>query len=159
MPLSPELPPWVLPALVALLGLLLGSWLARFRVRLRVAKSRRVGRHGEQVARRLLRKAGFRVVAEQRTLRGTVLVDGDPVEYTVRVDAIVERDGECFVAEFKAGAQTASVSARATRRQLLEYAWLGGCDAVVLVDVVERQVRRVHFPQPRSRGIELGDYA
>jgi hypothetical protein len=145
MPTELAVPPWLLPALLVLSGLLVGVWLARLRVRLRVARSRRMGDRGERRARKLLRRAGYRIVDEQVTYRGRVVVDGEGVEFWVRVDAVVERDGETLVAEFKGGPQAGSVGTRATRRQLLEYAWLSESQGVVLVDTTAGRVQRVSF--------------
>jgi hypothetical protein len=141
----PMLPPWVVPALLVLLGLLVGVWVARWRVRWRVARSRRLGDRGEKRARKLLRRAGYRIVDEQVTYRGRVSVDDEEVEFWVRVDAVVEREGVRYVAEFKGGAEAGSISTRATRRQLLEYAWLSEADGVVLVDTAAGRVRHVRF--------------
>lgn len=155
MPALPTLPPWLLPALLVLLGLSIGVWLARLRVRLRVARSRRMGERGERRARKLLRRAGYRIVDEQVTHRGRVMVDARAVEFWVRVDAVVERDGETLVAEFKGGPQAGSVGTRATRRQLLEYAWLSASDGVVLVDTTAGRVHRVSFEGLESRPVGL----
>lgn len=141
-----ELPPaWLVPALLACLGTLLGTWVAQLRVRWRVARSRRMGVRGEKRARRLLRRAGYRVVEEQVTLQGRVLLDDEVLPFWVRVDAVVEREGERFVAEFKGGPEAGSVTNRATRRQLLEYAWLSEADGLLLVDTTAGKVYRVQF--------------
>lgn len=145
MPAAFTPPPWLVPALLVLVGLLVGVWLARLRVRLRVARSRRMGERGEKRARKLLRRAGYRILDEQVTYRGRVLLDDAPVEYWVRVDAVVERDGQRYVAEFKGGPQAGSVATRATRRQLLEYAWLSDADGILLVDTTAGRVHHVRF--------------
>lgn len=150
-----ETPTWALPALIGLLGLLVGLWLARLGVRRRTAKSRRVGDRGERRALELLERHGYRVVETQHTMRGYIEVDGEALSYSVRADAIVERDGERFIAEFKGGAQSASPSNRSTRRQLLEYAYLYGCDTVLLVDANAGDVLQVAFAGIAGDGMQL----
>ncbi|MHC4861931.1 MAG: hypothetical protein ACYTDY_17765, partial [Planctomycetota bacterium] len=103
-------------------GLLLGARFVQWRVRRRLARHRRVGRTGERTALRLLDRAGYRLLATEVAATGEVVVDGEPREFLVRADALVRRRRRRYVAEFKGGAESASIANRATRRQLLEYA-------------------------------------
>jgi len=132
--------------MVAAAGVALGLLWSRWRIVRRAARSRRVGRRAERRARRVLRAAGYRVVATQPTATVTVVVDGCPLSFTVRGDLLVRRRRKLFLAEIKGGAGGSSVSNRATRRQLLEYACAFSVDGVLLVDMHERAVRRVAFP-------------
>ena len=50
------------------------------------------------------------------------------------------------VAEFKGGAGSSSVTNRATRRQVLEYAVLFDVDGVLLVDADTGTIHEVEFP-------------
>ena len=133
------------------MGLLLGAWLVRFRIRRRTARCRRLGRAGEKEALRLLARAGFRVIDTEVGATGQVVVDGEPHEYTVRADALVRRRFRRYVAEFKGGAEAASIANRATRRQLLEYASVFDVHGVLLVDATEGRIHRVRFPGLRRR--------
>ena len=145
--------PLLLEGLLALLvltsGFYLGLRLARWILARRAARTRRVGRQGGRRALALLEAAGFRVLDTEVTRRGLLELDGQPVEYHVRVDAIVERKRRRYVAEFKGGADVARVGHRRTRRQLLEYAHLFGVDAVVLVDAERGAIHQVRFPPTR----------
>jgi hypothetical protein len=73
-------------------------------------------------------------------------VDGEIREYVVRADALVKRKRRTCVAEFKGGAGSSSVTNRATRRQLLEYAVLFDVDGVLLVDADTGHIHEVEFP-------------
>lgn len=140
-------------AIHALLGLLLlvtGVWvgirLARWVLRRRVARSRRVGARGAARALRLLEAAGWRILEREVAARGVVRVDGVELEYVVRADALVRRRRRTYVAEFKGGAGSSRITSRATRRQLLEYAVLFDADGVLLVDADAGRVHEVEFP-------------
>jgi hypothetical protein len=140
---------WLEPALAAALllaGVLLGAAAVRWRARRRIGRHRRQGREGEVRALRLLRRAGYRVLDTEVAAEGRVRVDGRPVEYRVRADAIVRRGFRRYVAEFKGGPESAAVTNRATRRQLLEYALLFDVSGVLLVDAPGRRIQRIEFP-------------
>ena len=97
-------------------------------------------------ALKLLRQQRWRVVSTEVTQRAVLEVDGDHVPYLVRADAVVERKGRRYVAEFKHGAEASRPETRAARRQLLEYALLFGVDGVVLVDAHAGRIALVRFP-------------
>jgi Holliday junction resolvase-like predicted endonuclease len=141
--------PWLL-VLGVLLVLAVGFWVgiraARWVLRHRVDRTRTVGRRGEAKALKLLARAGYRVLERQVTARGLVAVDGEPLAYVVRADALAKRKGRRYVAEFKAGAGSATIAHRDTRRQVLEYAVLFDVDGVLLVDADSGAVHEIHFP-------------
>ncbi|MCP5071054.1 MAG: hypothetical protein GY946_31205 [bacterium] len=140
--------PWVLP-LMLLLMVAAGTWmglrLTRGVTNRRVARSRSLGRVGRDRALRLLRRGGYSVLEEEVTGEGTVLIDGVPEDFLVRADALVRRKRQVFVAEFKNGPEASRVSTRATRRQLLEYAWVFDVDGVLLVDAESGAIQHVVF--------------
>ena len=131
----------VLAALVAL-GARLSRW---WRAHL-LGDRRRRGARAERKAFALLERHGYRIVRAQETAVGFVVVDGDELTFDLRADAIVEKDGERLVAEVKSGGD-ADVTARSTRRQLLEYAYTYGLDGVLLVDMEAERIVRVEFPR------------
>lgn len=132
----------VLGVLVLLL-LLLFRLVSR-QMKRRVRDHARVGRRAESEGYRLLERRGFKLVERQALAEVVVEVDGEAQVFTVRADALVEREGRRFVAEIKSG-ESATVTSRATRRQLLEYAFAFGVDEVLLVDPGEGRVSRVRF--------------
>jgi hypothetical protein len=138
--------------LAGLLLVLVGLELARGWRRLGLARGRRRGGRAEARARALLERHGYALVAVQETAVGFIRVDGETRTYDLRADAIVVKDGERLVAEVKTGA-AALLENRATRRQLLEYAYAFGLDGVLLVDMAAGRIHRVEFPGlARGRG-------
>ncbi len=92
-----------------------------------------------------MRRAGYRIEAEQVSGRVRVRVDGKWEEFTVRADAMVRRRRRRYVVEIKAGQANASVADRATRRQLLEYTRVFDVDGALLVDVPGERISRIEF--------------
>ena len=141
--------PWVLP-LTLLLMVAVGVWaglrLTRGVTNRRVARSRALGATGHAHALRLLRRAGYELLEQEVTGEGVVVVDGEPHSFHVRADALVQRRRRLYVAEFKNGPEASRVSTRATRRQLLEYAWVFDVDGVLLVDAEVGLIQDVQFP-------------
>jgi len=111
-----------------------------------MARSRRTGRKAERAAVRLLRRAGYRVVEEQPTARVQVEIDGRAESFLVRGDLLVRRRRRTYLAEIKGGEDSASVAHRGTRRQLLEYAAAFPVDGILLIQVKDRRIQRVVFP-------------
>jgi hypothetical protein len=116
------------------------AWLA-----LLLARRRRRGARGETGALGLLARNGYAIIARRERAVGRLVVDGEELEFDLEADAIVEKHGRRLVAEVKTGA-SAAVKNRATRRQLLEYAWVYGLDGVLLVDMAEDRIIEVGFP-------------
>ena len=132
---------------LVLLGIWLGGKIAAWRVRRRIARSRRLGKRGESKAIKLLERAGYRIESEQTASQLEVEVDGEAKSYLVRADFIVSRGGKRYVAETKGGETSASIGTAATRRQLLEYTLAFDTDGVLLVDAARGAVHPVRFPQ------------
>ena len=105
---------------------------------------RRRGRIGENRAIRLLKKGGYNIIQSQVPLSGNIHIDNRPSSFNVRVDYLVERDGQKYLAEVKTGL-AAQASNPATRRQLLEYATIGKTDKIVLVDSTLGTVKTIRF--------------
>src|SRR3954464_11462943 len=77
-------------------------WIGASRTRpLRAQAARAL--EGEARAERLLRGAGFTILARQAAHRWFVRVDGDPVSIDLRADYIVQFGARRFVAEVKTG--------------------------------------------------------
>jgi hypothetical protein len=137
----------------ALVALVLGRWLRAWRGSRRAkVRAARAGA-GEDGAARLLRAAGFTIVATQARTWWSPRVDGEPQEMELRADYLVEADGELLVAEVKTGDEAPRLSTAATRRQLLEYHvafWAAyGAEGVLLVCPEHGTIHRVEFPLPR----------
>ncbi len=142
------LPQWLL-ALLAALALALGAWLAlrarRSWKRWLLLRRMRRARNSERGARAWLEANGFRILEEQSTRAAQFVVDGTTQPFIVRADYLVERDGVRAVVEVKTGA-VADPANRATRRQVLEYAWVYDVDAVYLFDADAGRLLAIRVP-------------
>ena len=105
---------------------------------------RRRGRDGEEVALKLLQKNGYEIIQSQLPLSGHCMVDDQLLDFDVRVDYLVERDGRKYLAEVKTG-DAANPKNIATRRQLYEYASLSHSETVLLVDATSKRVMAISF--------------
>lgn len=141
--------PWLV-LIGVLTGLLFWAFFGWWRATTRMARGnrarQRVARKGESDAERLLESQGFTVLDRQLAHRWTLEVDGEDREVLCRVDLLVEKDGEVFVADVKTGDQAPRPHQPATRRQLLEYLLAFEADGALVVDMRRRQVRSVSFP-------------
>jgi hypothetical protein len=132
-------------SVVALLVALL--WRARARWS---RASRRRNHHaleGEREAEDLLTARGFRVLDRQAAYTSTMWVDGEPVDFGIRVDLVVEKRGRTFIAEVKTGERAPNPAWGPTRRQLREYATLLPDHGLLLVDVEAGDVLSIHFDE------------
>ena len=134
-------------ALVVLLSLML-SWSLRRAGGASRARNYRAIR-GEEEAEDLLALHGFRVIDRQVREKSLVWLDGEPLDFEVRVDLVVERDQQQYVAEVKTGSLAPSPGYPPTRRQLREYARVFDDCGILLVDVQAGQVTEVSFEEPR----------
>ncbi len=139
---------------VAIAAAVLALWLAalvrRWRGSLRAKRRAARAGAGEEAAAVLLADAGFTIVERQARVAWAPLVDGEPLFMELRVDYLVEANGELLVAEVKTGDEAPSLETAATRRQLLEYHVAFAADGVLLVCPERRSIHRVVFPQRRS---------
>ncbi len=105
----------------------------------------------------MLARAGFRIVGRQVRAWWSPTIDGEPCETELRVDYLVEAEGEVLVAEVKTGEQAPRLSTAATRRQLLEYSIAFGANGVLLVCPERDAISRVEFPLTGSTRRADGD--
>jgi Holliday junction resolvase len=119
-------------------------WLGRRRQRWRGRRGALRGHAAQREAASLLREQGYQVRAEEQQLGGQLEVDGERVDYDVRVDYVVARGGRTYAVEVKSGKASSPRSAQ-TRRQLREYAALADVDGLLLVDMQRRRVHELRF--------------
>jgi len=105
---------------------------------------RKRGRKGEKTSINLLKKNGYKILDEQIKLNGYFYIDGELNEFDLRPDLLVEKDGIQYIAEIKTG-EVANPSNRNTRRQLHEYSYYSNQDIVLLVDPIERSIKKLSF--------------
>jgi Holliday junction resolvase-like predicted endonuclease len=129
-----------------LLGALLSIWLARSWRRARMRQRFRKARAGELAAEQLLKKRGFRILADQVRRREHMFVNGERLEYEVRADLLVSKWWRTYVVEVKTGKSAPDPRKGATRRQLREYAALYDADGLLLADMTAGQLHEIRFP-------------
>ena len=105
---------------------------------------KRKGRKGEGIAVKLLNKAGYEILDEQVSFPGFLFENNNKVEYLVKPDFLVEKDGEKYIAEVKTGA-SALIQNRNTRRQILEYSHLNQNKTVLLIDIESKKIKKIDF--------------
>lgn len=139
-------------------GLAFFAWLvlrARRYLELRRFRRRmRRGAQGQREAVDFLQRRGFEILAEEHELHGVLEVDGEPLDYAVRVDFLVRKGRRLHGVEVKTGEKATNPLHRPTRRQLLEYSHLLDVDGLYLLDMDAPRLMRVRFcdAQPRRRG-------
>jgi len=136
----------IIVGLVALVFVLVGL-LSKARGRAGVASRRRNARaqRGEAGAEALVAAHGYRICGRQVGYTGTVWVDGAPVDFGIRVDLLLERDGIPYIAEVKTGDLAPDPRHGPTRRQLREYAALLPDHGVLLVDAEAGSIQEIEF--------------
>lgn len=130
---------------VALAVALVGWWRAHTRMRRGNARRHRAAMHGEDRADAVLEAYGFTVLEHQVTARFLLVIDGEEVWVDNRVDRLVERDGQLYVADVKTGDRARDPTTPATRRQLLEYLLVHEADGALVVDMEAEVVVEVGF--------------
>tara|TARA_S200000501_G_C20622686_1_gene655346 strand:+ start:328 stop:765 length:438 start_codon:yes stop_codon:yes gene_type:complete len=105
---------------------------------------KRKGRRGERIAVKLLHKEGYEIIDEQVALPSFLFENNIKIEYLVKPDFLVKKNGEKFIAEVKTGA-SALIKNRNTRRQILEYSHLNQNKTVLLLDIKNRKIKKIDF--------------
>ena len=133
---------------LALAGMLFGSQLAAWyrgcRLRRRAARARA----GEFAAAKLLRRHGYRIVAEQLVQSCGLWVDGVWQPVSVRADYLASRRGRQYIVEVKTGRSAPNPANTTTRRQLLEYDRVFEADGLILADMERGKLHRIEFEGP-----------
>lgn len=129
--------------LVIVATLLVRRWLVRFGRR----HTARLAQAGELRAARLLERSGYQVLAAQAPCTWPVHYGTRQVQLRLRVDYLVKRAGQLYVADAKTGRWPTSIRSAATRRQLLEYLIAYRAHGALLIDMHRERVVEVHFPE------------
>ncbi len=136
---------------------LIGKWTAWRRSVLAKRRGARAVR-GEEAAELLLEEAGYEILDRQLGLTWEIECDGEPVEFLLRADLLVHRDGQDYVAEVKTGELAPTLANASTRRQMLEYSIAFDSPVVLLVDVEREEILEVYFPQANESFSESPEY-
>lgn len=137
----------VLGFLAAAFVALLTLWVRRRYVRSRLLRRFRRARVAEDKAVQFLDESGYRVIAQQVPIRYSLWVDGRETEVDLKLDYVVERNGQRYVAEVKSGEVAPSLAHAPTRRQLIEYGLATQTTDVLLVDPDRRSIAVVSIPR------------
>ena len=105
---------------------------------------RKRGKKGEINSIKLLEKNGYRILEEQIKLNGYFFIDSALNKFDLRPDLLVEKDGVKYIAEVKTG-EAANPFNRNTRRQLHEYSFYSKQDIILLVDPIQKTIKRLSF--------------
>lgn len=99
----------------------ISNWLRVKRLRKRFSKSRQA----EKEAEKILKKNGYAIIDAQKS-KPLLITIGDKVHrYLVRIDYLARKRGRVYVVEVKSGEKIPYITNRETRRQMLEYYFLG----------------------------------
>ena len=128
-----------------ILIVILSVWIKQLLYAWKIRRHFRKGKRAEKGAKKVLKKNGFKIHEEQVALSHIFRVDQEQVKIDLNADFLVSKDGLKYLVEVKSGESAPSVRNKETRRQLLEYHHINPCDGLLLVDMANKQVRRVYF--------------
>jgi Holliday junction resolvase-like predicted endonuclease len=112
----------------------------------RASKRRNRRAHdGEKSAISLLQSKGYRIIGKQVKEKSGMYIDGILHEVEVRVDFIVKKNLKKYIVEVKTGKNAPDPTTPSTRRQLLEYSLIFKGYGVLLVDMEEKRIKKIHF--------------
>lgn len=151
--------PWGEVALLGaglLIGVVVALALRRFWRRWRLLRRFQKGHAGEQAAEKLLVRLGYEMVAVQKKMMMTIIINGRQVEYEVRPDALVRKEGSLYLVEVKTGGTATDPLYSHTRRQLFEYYHGLPVDGVLLVNPEKKRVDDIRFATERAPAVIYG---
>jgi len=102
-------------------------------------------RKGEIVAKKYLKKAGFKILSDQFGKKAQMIVDKKMHEYDVRVDFLVEKEDKIGIVEVKTGDIASNPVSVNTRRQLFEYYHIFNVDVLYFFDADKRILQEIDF--------------
>ena len=139
----------ILIAVLTGAALLVGAYFCfrflRFLEKRRTAKMRKQGAKGEKKAYHFLKKHGFTIIEEQPERNAVLYVDGKALEYRIRADFMVERNGVYSIVEVKTGRKATNPASSHTRRQLFEYSHLYHVDQLLFFNAETGKLNEITF--------------
>ena len=103
------------------------------------------GRKLEAEAKGFLESKGYNVIDYQYKTSHIFNVDGEIKESTIIVDYVIEKRGKTFLVEVKSGKEAIFAKQSNTRRQLLEYDYVIENDGLFLLDMENKNLKKVKF--------------
>ena len=113
--------------------------------KLKLAKIRRMGQKGENLAVKYLHKMGYHILEQQATLNCVMKIDNTPKKFIIRADFLVEKNGRKGVVEVKSGTEVSKPWQLDTRRQLLEYFHYYPVEYVLIFNSQQKILQEIDF--------------
>lgn len=130
------------------LALFLGFWihsrLAIYLSRRRGLRQKKLGEAAEKKARKILERAGYKILEAQPVFDAELLVDQDHRYFQVTPDFLVSRAEQVYVVEVKRTDGDA-IARASNRRQVLEYLFATDLPCL-LVNMRRKEVQIIDFP-------------
>ena len=105
---------------------------------------KRKGRLSEEKARKLLLRNNYKIIKTQYNSINYLYENSRKIQFSIRPDFLVEKEGITYVAEVKSGASS-YIENISTRRQLLEYSFYNDYKTVLLVDTQNNIIKKITF--------------
>ncbi len=137
------------PSDLLILGVVIGALFVYYLIRLfnsyKLQRQSKNAKKAERLARELLIRQGYTIVAMQKRVPIITKIDGRSYKNHVQADFIVKKNGLKYVADVKTGKQLARPTSADIRRQLLEYYLIYRVNGVLLVDMENETIHNVEF--------------
>ena len=124
-------------------------WIKEWGKKRKIVKKMRRGVVLEKEAVSVLKKSGYKILADQKVERYFIYVDGERRDVEIRPDYIVKKGLKKYVAEVKSGKTASRIATKETRRQIMEYYYMIKCDGVLLVNMESRKIEKIEFVDKR----------
>ncbi len=132
--------------LFAFLRLKIKEWSRNYKKQQRLNR----GIEGEKKAAVYLKKNGFKIIEEQSEKEYFIKENGKDIKISIIADFIVKKDGKQYVVEAKTGRSAPQITNSSTRRQILEYSQAFECDGVFLLDIDNKLLKKIEFPDTQK---------
>ena len=111
------------------------------------------GKEGEIRAKKYLINKGFKIIAEQVSLKKNIFIDNKEYSYEIRADFIVQKKGKKALVEVKTGKEAVDPLTTNTRRQLFEYSQSYNVDKVFLLDADSMTMKEISFRLQKKKSL------
>jgi hypothetical protein len=109
------------------------------------SKRRNKGIKGEDDAVEFLEKRGYTILEREPSLSSSMWIDGQEVEFTIKVDLLIQKGDEKAIVEVKRGKSVNKAHVGKTRRQLFEYFHLYDVDRLYFYNSDAKVLQEIQF--------------